>query len=139
VIRDYVPDDEDAVVEVWRAASAVGHPFMDPAMMDPAATELRSVWLPKANSRVVEVDGRVVGFISMLDHEIGGLFVDPEFHRRGLGRSLVDDVRHLGALEVEVFVRNEVGRRFYERYGFVEIGNSFHEATGEPVLRLRIE
>lgn len=138
MIRDYVPGDEDAVVDVWRAASAVGHPFLGRDFLEQEALSLRNMYLVHASTRVAEVDDRVVGFISMLGHEIGGLFVDPEFHRRGLGRSLVDDVRHIGALEVEVFARNEVGRRFYEQCGFIEVGSSVHEATGEPMLRLRI-
>ncbi|PSL12999.1 hypothetical protein CLV88_1361 [Shimia abyssi] len=39
-------------------------------------------------------------------------------------------------VEVEVFEQNTVGRRFYDIYGFQQIGSSFHKATGETILRL---
>jgi len=52
---------------------------------------------------------------------------------------LVDDAaKQFDALEVEVFAKNEVGRRFYDSYGFRRIGSSLHEATGEAVLRLAL-
>ena len=88
---------------------------------------------------VWEHEGRVVGFIGLLDSEIGGLFVDPEFHGTGIGRALTDHARELkGALEVEVFRKNTIGRRFYDRYGFQPMAESVHEPTGEDVLRLRL-
>jgi len=42
-----------------------------------------------------------------------------------------------GELEVEVFKENSVGRRFYAKYGFEELAESIHEATGNALLRLR--
>ena len=88
---------------------------------------------------MLERDSEVVGFIAIIDNEIGGLFLDPKLHGRGLGRLLVDDAaKQFDALEVEVLERNTVGRRFYDSYGFRRIGSSLHEATGEAVLRLAL-
>jgi len=41
-----------------------------------------------------------------------------------------------GPLRVEVFEKNAIGRRFYERYGFVQEGKYRHEASGEMTLKL---
>ena len=137
MIRDFKTNDTDAVVAVWRAATAVAHPFFASDFIESEAENLRNIYLTHAQTRVMIWEGQVEGFIAMIGSEIGGLFLDPKLHGRGLGRALVDDaVQQFGSLDVEVFERNTVGRRFYDRYGFRQIGLSNHEATGETVLRL---
>jgi putative acetyltransferase len=42
-----------------------------------------------------------------------------------------------GDLEVEVFAANEIGRAFYDRYGFRFLDRTRHEPTGQDLLRLR--
>ena len=42
-----------------------------------------------------------------------------------------------GMVELDVFEKNEIGRRFYDAYGFETVGSSVHEPTGETQLRLR--
>lgn len=137
MIREFETKDTDAVVTVWRAATQVAHPFLSDDFIEGETDNLRNIYLVHAATRVIEVRGRVVGFISMIGDEIGGLFLDPELHGKGLGRALVDDVSNAyGRIEVDVFERNAVGRRFYDSYGFRRVGSSIHEATGETVLRL---
>lgn len=137
MIRDFETKDTDAVVTVWCAATQVAHPFLADDFVEQETENLRNIYLVHAATRVLEKDGQVVGFIAMIGNEIGGLFLDPALHGNGLGRGLVDDAaRKLGSLEVEVFERNAVGRRFYDGYGFHPVGSSTHEATGETVLRL---
>lgn len=41
-----------------------------------------------------------------------------------------------GPLRVEFFQRNDIGRRFYERYCFGDRDEFLHEASGEVTLRL---
>ncbi|WP_136442229.1 GNAT family N-acetyltransferase [Pacificoceanicola onchidii] len=137
MIRNFESKDTKAVVSVWRAATRVAHPFLADELVEQEAENLRNIYLVHAATRVMEMDGQVVGFIAMIGNEIGGLFLDPALHGNGYGLALVDDAaRKLGTLEVEVFGRNAVGRRFYDRYGFHPIGSSTHKATGETVLRL---
>lgn len=139
MIRNYKTKDTEAVVEVWKAATAVAHPFLANDFIGDEAENLRNIYLIHAQTRVLEWDDEVAGFIAMIGNEIGGLFLDPELHGHGLGRALVDDVaKQADSLEVEVFERNTVGRRFYDCYGFRQIGSSIHEATGEAVLRLAL-
>jgi putative acetyltransferase len=97
------------------------------------------VYLPRAKTWVREADGHVVGFISLLGNEVGAIFVDPEFHRSGIGRALMDRARALrGELEVEVFERNLPGRVFYAKLGFELIHQEVHDQTGFEVRRLRL-
>ena len=56
----------------------------------------------------------MVGFISLLGDEVGGLFVAPTWHRQGIARALVDHARaSRDHLELEVFEANEIGRAFW--------------------------
>lgn len=78
-------------------------------------------------------------FISLIGNEVGALFVDPQFHRAGIGRALVDQARGLrGALEVEVFERNQAGRAFYLTLGFEFMHQKVHDQTGFDIMRLRL-
>ena len=51
---------------------------------------------------------------------------------------MLDKARELHEdLEVEVFSRNLMGRKFYLKYGFVMIEEKIHEDTGHKILRLK--
>lgn len=137
MIREYASEDTDALVAVWRAATALAHPFLPAGFVEQEAHNLRHLYFPNAESYTCELDGRPVGFIAMVGNEIGGLFLDPALHGRGLGRAMIDHVRQrCPALEVEVFERNAVGRPFYEAYGFIEASRYRHEGTGEMTIRM---
>lgn len=136
-IRAYREPDVDRVIEVWRAASAIATPFLTGAFLEREAREIRDVWLRVANTWVYEVDEVVAGFIALIENEVGGIFVHPAAQGAGIGRALMDHaVRVRGALELDVFEANRVGRRFYRKYGFTEVSRSICEATGEPQIRL---
>lgn len=139
MIRKYEPTDCDAVLHVWARASALAHPFFSKEFMDLERRAVATVHLPKVDTWVWEADGRVVGFMSLIGNEVGALFVDPDFHRAGIGRALIDRARALcGELEVEVFERNLLGRAFYVKIGFELMERKLHEQTGFEVLRLRL-
>ncbi|MEZ4864707.1 MAG: GNAT family N-acetyltransferase [Caldilineaceae bacterium] len=139
MIRSYQATDLDDLLTVWAAATAVGHPFLVEAFLQQERENITNIYLPQAETWVWEVEGRVVGFIALNGNEVGGLFLDPRYHGQGIGRALMDHARSLRAeLEVEVFVANPIGRRFYDRYGFVVMAETIGSASGFPVLRLRL-
>jgi putative acetyltransferase len=104
-----------------------------------AQRDLRKVYLPATETWVYEMDDDVVGFISMLNNEIGGLFVLPHFQGKGIGSALADFVASkFSVLEVEVFDKNFIGSAFYDKYGFKVVKNYFHNESNELVNRLRL-
>lgn len=139
MIREFKQDDTDALVDVWRAATALAHPFLPAEFVEQEAHNLRHVYFPNAETWTCEIDGQPVGFIAMVEDEIGGLFLDPALHGRGLGRAMVDFIRpRKGQLHLDVFERNAVGRPFYDRYGFREVGRYRHDGSGETTIKMKL-
>jgi putative acetyltransferase len=93
-----------------------------------------------AETTVYEIDDSVVGFLSLIGNEVGAIFVYRRFQGTGIGRALMDHARSVyPILELDVFEANSVGRRFYDIYGFAEVGRHTHEATGQTQIRLRLD
>ena len=104
VIRRYRDADADALISIWRAAGAAAHSFLPRDFLAQEAQDIRDIHLAKAETWVLEEAGRPVGHSALLGNEIGGLFLDPSLHRKGLGRAMVDHAVALKRpLRVEVF------------------------------------
>lgn len=141
-IRPYEPTDRDQLVDIWEAASRVGHPFLTESDIGEQKALVRDIYLPQAQNWVALSEHGPVGFIGLLDNFVGGLFVDPHVHRAGVGRELIEHAALLkGHLEVEVYARNEAAVLFYHRVSFVEIGRRSTDDQGRELelIRLRRE
>ncbi|MDH3681675.1 MAG: GNAT family N-acetyltransferase [Acidimicrobiia bacterium] len=140
MIRPYTTDDLDRALDVWYRASLIAHPFLTEEFLAAEREEIADRWMPIAETFVFELDGRVVGFVSLIGNEVGAIFVDPDLHGSGIGRALMDQARASRPfLELDVFEANEIGRRFYDAYGFRLTGRHVHEPTGQTELRLRLD
>ncbi|HOC93064.1 MAG TPA: GNAT family N-acetyltransferase [bacterium] len=137
-IREYKEADLNDVLTIWESASKIAHPFLTKDFLEQGRRDIPIVYMPKAETYVLEQQGQVIGFIALLGNEIGALFVKPEYHGTGAGTLLMDKARDLrGTLEVEVFKANPIGRKFYSKYGFKQIAEKTHEQTGDILLRLK--
>lgn len=142
MIREFISSDTDAVIEAWQRASHLAHPFLTADFLAQEAHNLRHIYVVHAQTWVAEVENKVVGFIALIETddvcEVGGLFLDPAYHKRGIGKALMDRaVAKKGPLKVEVFRDNAVGRPFYERYGFEMTGSYHHEPSGQMMVQMR--
>jgi putative acetyltransferase len=98
---------------------------------------IRTKWMPMAETWVAEVEGIVAGFVALIENEVGAIFVHPDYQGHGIGRELMDHAVELrGELFLDVFEDNVIGRRFYDRYGFQFEHKHLHENTGYLQLRL---
>jgi len=138
MIRKYKETDIENVIDIWYQASSLAHSFLDSVFVERVRKDLREVYLPNGETWVYTINNKVVAFISMVENEIGGLFVSPRNQSNGLGTSLVNYVNDIyKELEVEVFLNNKIGRPFYNKYGFKIIKEYIHEETQEGILRMR--
>ncbi len=137
MIRAYDPKDTDALIAIWERANAQAHPFLPEEFVAQVKTDMRSMYLPNAETWVLESRGKPIGFIAMIGNEIGGLFLAPAHHGKGSGKAMVDHVAaNKGPLKVEVFSENVIGRLFYERYGFLLQDEYLHENSGQMTDRM---
>ena len=146
MIRLYQEKDIEEVVESWYQASCLAHSFLSDRFFEEEEINLRELFLPNSETWVKEINGRVVGFISLIikekhgEAEVGGLFIHPEWQRQGIGQALMDKARaDYPILELDVFAANTQGRAFYQKYGFTYLQQQRDQATEELSNRLRYD
>lgn len=138
LIRKYKDSDINEILSVWDKASRLAHPFLSEKFSQNERNNIINNYLPNTESLVAEKEDHIIGFISMLGSEIGGLFVDPDYHGLGTGTALVDKVRAIhDKLIVEVFKDNTIGRKFYSKYGFKYVNEALHNESGKIMYTLQ--
>lgn len=138
-IRPYTPKDRDRLVEIWHQASRVGHPFLSEQDLSEQKVLVRDIYLPKAENWVATDAGEPLGFVGLLDCFVGGLFVHPSAHGRGVGRALIEHAAQLkGQLDVEVYAINVGALEFYQRLGFIQVGIRNSDDQGRPLQLVRL-
>ena len=138
MIRKFKKTDTTSLIHIWYQASSLAHPFLDTAFVEKTKKDLREIYIPAAETWVYEEKNIVIGFISMLGNEIGGLFVIPNHHSQGIGTKLVNYIGEFhDEIKVEVFKDNKIGRAFYDKYGFKLFKEQIHEETNRKVLRMK--
>jgi putative acetyltransferase len=125
----------ESLVDIWyRAALATHHfvarsdlEFFREIVQNGALRELE-LWIE------CEDAAKPRGFIGLFDTKIEALFIAPEFHGQGIGRSLVQHAEQLKGpkLQVDVNEQNTGARAFYRRLGFEQVGRSALDPTSRP-------
>ena len=137
-IRHYEKSDLAAVLSSWESATRLAHDFMTDDFIAQERKNVAEIYMPNTDTWVAEIDGEVVGFIALMGNEVGAIFLQPDYHGKGVGKALMDKAQELhGDLEVEVFKANVIGRNFYTKYGFENLEEKLHEPTGQQLLRLK--
>ena len=90
MFRKYRATDCEAVIEIWYAASLVATPFLSDEFLAEERKNIRTIWLPKAETWVFEADSILVGFLSLIGNEVGAIFVHPDSQGHGIGRTLME-------------------------------------------------
>ena len=138
MIRKYQDKNIEELLEVWFWSSSLAHPFLSDDFMKKERENIRNKWIPRSETWVYELEGVVIGFISLIGIEVGAIFVAPNRYGQGFGRALMDHAKSIhNTLEVEVFKENTIGRKFYDRQGFIVIKELIHEETGNQLIRMR--
>ena len=135
LIRDFQPEDVDALVDILKSNQQYGHPETDgpEAMLrvrDCAASEFL----------VAEERGECVGLIrGAYDGSRAFIYlasVEPRHQRRGIGRELVKGIarrfRSQGASQIAVIVPGDMG--FWKKLGFLQTTRVMQAYPIETIL-----
>jgi putative acetyltransferase len=138
--RPSTPADSARLLEIWEAAVRATHHFLTEADVDDLLPRVRAYVSVAPFELAVDGQGTVHAFLGMTGSKIDSLFVHPDAHGRGLGRSLVERAAALHpVVTVDVNEQNPGARAFYARLGFEVIGRSETDDAGRPfpLLHLR--
>ncbi len=137
--RKYQNQDLRDLLTIWEAANALAHPFLSNDFVAQVRADIVELYIPNSETWVADYNGSVVGFISLIENEVGAIFVLPNHHGQGIGALLMNKACELREhLELEVFAQNTIGRTFYDCFGFLKVGESIHPQTQLEVLRLKL-
>ena len=112
----------------------------------PELLEWPGAALRQRRARVAAAGRRIIGFASLAAgddaSELGDLFVDPDWTRRGVGSALIEDAARIakakGWFSIEVDANPEA-LAFCEQLGFVAIGDAVLEYGTDARMRLEID
>jgi len=130
-IRTAVRDDVGVLRDVRARASLSNEGDRENILANPDTLEFEGEGIADGRTRVAVLDGRVVGFSTVVQAEdvddLDDLFVDPDWMRHGIGLALIGDVieraRARGARYLEV-TANDHALAFYTAAGFQPHGRA---------------
>jgi|GEM_PF-668827 len=120
-IREFSNWDWEAVCDVHdRARPYEVGSFVSVNQIQPMSEVAHEDGFFNGKQYVACIEERVVGFICINKEELTWLYVDPNYHRQGIGKRLVEQVRSqlIPHGFVTTALENERGVKFYERMGF---------------------
>jgi putative acetyltransferase len=141
-LRDYTAADEDAAIELWRRTWQQAYPRIDFTERVPWWRERwKNELVPVAKIVVAETGGVLEGFVTV-DPKTGYLdqiVVAPEFWGSNVALMLLDAAKRISPALLELLVNKDNGRAiaFYEKNGFVYVGEDVNPVSGRPVNRMR--
>ncbi|MBL8101186.1 MAG: GNAT family N-acetyltransferase [Anaerolineales bacterium] len=124
MIRLYREDDFEVVTAFWFRAMHTAMPDLMKRMgfeLEGAREYFRSAIVPDNQIWVYERDNVPIGFLAIQGDFIDRLYVDPDYHRQGVGQALLMKARELLPKHIWLYthVVNKMARAFYEKNGFV--------------------
>ena len=134
MIRRLRLDEMDELIEIWLASTIDAHPFISERYWHESESIVRNVYIPQSVTWVYIENGKIVGFISVLDSLfIGALFVSEPFIGKGFGNALMEHVKtHYSALSLEVYQKNHRAVHFYHHQGFRIEESAWQTETHHP-------
>ena len=140
-LRPYEPADETAAIDLWQRTWQQAYPVIDfAARREWWQKRWQDEIVPVATIEVAEVDGTMVGFVTVIPAEryLDQIVVAPENWASGLAEALLEEARRLSPDGLTLHVNKDNARalRFYEKHGFVIQGGDVNPNSGRPVYKM---
>jgi GNAT superfamily N-acetyltransferase len=141
------PDEHPVLEGILRRASLAAPDYREQLLAHPEVLELPVEQIESGRVFVSDMNRKPAGFCVVVpasagEHELEGLFVDPPFWGRGIGRLLVGHAAAIaagmGARRMSVIAGHEA-RGFYEKCGFVVTGETRTQFAPALIMHLMLE
>jgi putative acetyltransferase len=132
-IRLSRPEEQERLHRIWHDAVRATHSFLAEEDFQFYSALVRDEMLPVGGFWVAaDEKDMAVGFLHLEGNKVEALFVDPAWHRRGVGCALMDHAARLSR-DLELNASEQSGAvDFYLRLGFKEVGRSPVDGAGRP-------
>lgn len=131
MIREFQMSDTEQVMKLWLAGNEDAHCFIPKEYWRSHFDEVQEALL-QANVFVYDTDGKIQGFIGMMNTYIAGIFVDKNYRSTGIGTQLLTWIKQkYNTLSLCVYQKNLRVVAFYQREGFSIQSEGVDEDTGE--------
>jgi putative acetyltransferase len=139
-LRPYCADDEDAAIALWLETWQQAYPSIDfAARVNWWRERWRGELVPRAAIIVAEQDGALLGFVTIdASGYLDQLVVAPDRWGSELATTLVNEAKRLSPDRITLLVNKDNARaiRFYQRNGFLHVGEDVNPTSGKPVLKM---
>ena len=140
MIRPLRSSDISAITDIYELANSTVNLPVPADHFKKDAVNYASETIYLCENAVYELDGRVVGIISVSQDHIEGLFVHPEFFNKGVGQSLLSYfLNKKNWLQLQVYENNLKALNFYRKNGFKITGGGTCQITGLPYFEMVYE
>ena len=65
MIREYIEDDLDVILEIWLKASIKAHDFVEPEFWRLQTENMRTIYIPASETFVYLESNEIIGFYSL--------------------------------------------------------------------------
>jgi len=135
MIRNFKQSDMEQVLKIWLDASIKAHSFVDSEYWESKVIDMREIYIPAAETYVYSENGKIKGFISLIENTLAAIFVIPNNQGKGIGKQLMAKSKAVRKnLNLTVYKGNSNSIEFYKKCGFKIKQEQINEHTGHPEL-----
>lgn len=131
MIRKLENKDINIIMDIWLKSTIKAHNFIDENYWRKNYNNVKNIYIPISDTFVYEDNGRIKGFISIINNDfIGALFVDVNSQGMGIGSKLIDyAISIYDNLSLSVYKDNENAFAFYKNKNFKILSEEINKET----------
>ena len=131
MIRKLENKDINIIMDIWLKSTIKAHNFIDENYWRKNYNNVKNIYIPISDTFVYEYNGRIKGFISIINNDfIGALFVDVNSQGMGIGSKLIDYAINIYEnLSLSVYKDNENAFDFYKNKNFKILSEEVNKET----------
>lgn len=129
------------ILDLWFRCTIAANPFFESNFWQKNYDEAKAKFLTGCENYVYTEGAGVVAFICISDSGyINGLFVDPDYRGRGIGRELVKYAKNCHeSLHLNIYAKSKKMLDFASSEGFLISGAFYQNESGQVKYRLNWE